>query len=120
VYRRLAISEIPYEVGIFPTARYSLVEAEPVTGRRHQLRRHFKHIFHNIIGDTQYGDRHHTRFFRDEFGLDHLFLHAWQLSLIHPIDNTQISLRAPLPGYWQQMAKILGWTALIESLDKEI
>jgi tRNA pseudouridine65 synthase len=41
-FKRLATSEIPYQVGIFPTARYSLVEAEPVTGRRHQLRRHFK------------------------------------------------------------------------------
>jgi len=116
-YKRLAMSEIPYQVGIFPTARYSLAEAVPITGRRHQLRRHFKHIFHNIIGDTQFGDRHHTRFFRDQFGLDRLFLHAWRLSMQHPETNERLIIQAPLPEYWGQMGEILGWSGIIKSLN---
>ena len=45
-FRRLAAVELPFAVGRYPTSRYSLVEARPHTGRRHQLRRHFKHLLH--------------------------------------------------------------------------
>ncbi len=46
-----------------PTTRYSLAEIRPQSGRRRQIRRHFKHIFHPI-GDTTYGEGRHNRFFR--------------------------------------------------------
>jgi len=36
---------------------YSLVEAAPRTGRRHQIRVHFYHLGHPIVGDLKYGDR---------------------------------------------------------------
>ncbi|WP_261869865.1 hypothetical protein [Psychrobacter sp. JCM 18901] len=35
----------------------------PETGRKHQLRRHMRHVFHHIVGDTSHGDIRHTRFF---------------------------------------------------------
>ena len=53
-YEGLQTVEMPYGVGRYATSRYSLVRLVPKTGRKHQLRRHMKHIFHPILGDTQY------------------------------------------------------------------
>lgn len=64
--------------------RYSLLEIQPQTGRRHQIRRHLKHINHPIIGDTVYGRGPQNRFFRDRFGVHRLLLHARALELEHP------------------------------------
>ncbi len=50
-------------LGIFE--RYALVEARPRTGRRHQIRKHFKHLSHHLIGDTHYGKGEHNRYFRE-------------------------------------------------------
>nr|WP_260842258.1 tRNA pseudouridine(65) synthase TruC [Gilliamella apicola] len=49
-YKGLSKIELPIAVGKYSTARYSFVELKPQTGRKHQLRRHLKHIFHPIIG----------------------------------------------------------------------
>ena len=54
------------------TRRYSWVEARPVTGRPHQIRRHLKHIAHPIVGDVRYGKAEHNRLFRRRFGLERL------------------------------------------------
>ena len=51
-YRRLAVAELPHAVDRYPTSRYALLELAPQTGRRHQIRRHLKHIAHPIIGDA--------------------------------------------------------------------
>lgn len=45
-FRRLAAVELPFAVGPHPSARYSLLEVQLRTGRRHQIRRHLKHLFH--------------------------------------------------------------------------
>ena len=71
--------------------RYSLVEARPLTGRTHQIRRHLKHIAHPIIGDVRYGKGAHNRMFRERFGLHRLALHAAELQV------GEWTLRAPLP-----------------------
>ena len=47
--------EIDLPFGKHPTSRYSLVEAQPQTGRMHQIRKHMAHIFHPIIGDRPHG-----------------------------------------------------------------
>ncbi len=78
--------------------RYSLVEAQPHTGRLHQIRRHLSHIAHPIIGDTRYGRGEHNRFFRERFGLHRLALHATRLSLRHPYTGEQLELVLPPAG----------------------
>ena len=78
--------------------RYSWVEARPRTGRLHQIRRHFKHLSHPLIGDVRYGKGEHNRLFRERFGLFRLALHASQLRLTHPFTGEPMSLRAPLPA----------------------
>ncbi len=77
---------------------YSWVEAVPLTGRPHQVRRHLKHIDHPIIGDVRYGKGEHNRLFRRRFGLERMALHAASLRLAHPLDETPLSLSAPLPA----------------------
>lgn len=78
--------------------RYSLVEARPRTGRLHQIRRHFKHLSHPLIGDVRYGKGEHNRLFRERFGLHRLALHASQLAFTHPFSGEPVILRAPLPA----------------------
>ena len=73
--------ELPHGVGPYASARYSLVEVRPETGRRHQLRRHLRGINHPIVGDTVYGDGRHNAFFRARFGWHRMFMHACALSL---------------------------------------
>lgn len=64
----------------YPTSRYSWVQLTPYHGRKHQLRRHMKHIFHPIVGDTSYGDHHQNRAIRQHVGVSRLMLHARQLT----------------------------------------
>ncbi|MBN9417376.1 hypothetical protein ABS71_10180 [bacterium SCN 62-11] len=95
-FRSLREYLVPVGVGRYPSSRYSLVEARPVSGRRHQIRRHLKHFGHPIIGDSQHGDLEHNRFFRSYFGFPRLFLASRTLELIHPVTGQALDLRAPL------------------------
>lgn len=61
--------------------RWSLVEARPRTGRLHQIRRHLKHLSHPIVGDVRYGKGDVNRFFRENYSLNRLALHALELTL---------------------------------------
>ena len=109
LYRRLATAELPFAVGRYATSRYSLVDASPHTGRRRQLRRHFKHLFHPIIGDTTYGEGRHNRFFREEFGVGRLLLHDARLSFRHPFTGADVAITAPLDAAFSQLLHRLGW-----------
>jgi tRNA pseudouridine65 synthase len=108
-FRRLAAAELPFAVGRYPTSRYSLVEAKPRTGRRHQLRRHLKHLFHPIVGDTKYGEGRHNRFFREELDCRRMLLAAVKLSFPHPVTRERIVVRAPIKGEFAAVIERLGW-----------
>jgi len=95
-YRRLATIELPHAVGRYATARYSLLLIRPQTGRKHQIRRHLKHIFHPIVGDTSHGDGKHNSFFREQFNCHRLLLAATALELNHPHSGEALSISAPL------------------------
>lgn len=88
--------ELPFSDGRFPTSRYSLIELKPRTGRKHQLRRHMKHISHPIIGDVKYGKGSHNRLFQETFNSHRLLLAATELSFIHPVTNEKLILSCPL------------------------
>ena len=94
-YRLLETFELPFALGQHNTSRYSLIELTPHTGRKHQLRRHMKHIFHPIVGDTTHGDGKHNRLFREQFNCQRLMLHASQLELQHPHSGATLALNAP-------------------------
>lgn len=108
-YQGLATVEMPYPAGKHQTARYSLVELQPKTGRKHQLRRHMKHLFHPIMGDTKYGDLHQNRALMEKSGVERLMLHSRILSFIHPITLQKIEIIASLDEQWQQLFRFFDW-----------
>ncbi|MGM0481201.1 MAG: 23S rRNA pseudouridine(955/2504/2580) synthase RluC [Pseudomonadota bacterium] len=84
----------------------TLVEASPVTGRTHQIRVHALHAGHPIAGDPKYGDNDFDGAM-SELGLKRLFLHAWQLKLVHPKTSESMQFEAPLEPSLEQFLKKL-------------
>jgi 23S rRNA pseudouridine1911/1915/1917 synthase len=70
------------------SARRTLVELEPVTGRTNQLRIHCAHAGHAIVGDTPYSGEPHAR----------LCLHASRLAFRHPSTNEWTEFRSDIPS----------------------
>jgi tRNA pseudouridine65 synthase len=108
-YERLATVELPYAVSRYPVARYSLLRLFPHTGRKHQLRRHMKHIFHPIVGDTKHGRGEHNTLFREKFGCHRLLLHSNRVSFIHPVTKVKIVIEAGLDETFQKLFKTFHW-----------
>lgn len=81
----------------FATTRVALLEAEPLQGRRHQIRRHLKHIAHPILGDATHGKGPLNRAVAAHLGTQRLWLHAERLELTHPVSGAALRLQAP-PG----------------------
>lgn len=107
-YRRLATLELQIPDGRHPTCRYSLLTVTPRTGRKHQIRRHMKHIFHPIIGDTTHGDGRHNRIFREHLHCQRLLLCAWELRFTHPNSGAPILIRAPMDAEFQRIVDLFG------------
>ena len=105
-YKRLAKVELPYPVSRYPVARYSLVKLLPKTGRKHQLRRHLKHIFHPIVGDTKYGRGEHNKLFREKFDCHRLLLHASKIEFTHPITKKRVVIEAELDESFTKIVKL--------------
>lgn len=112
-FSRLATIELPYSVDKYPTTRYSLVQCQPQTGRKHQIRRHLKHISHPIIGDAKHGKGHHNRFFQQAFACGGLMLAATELRLNHPVTQEPLELIAPLAAPFSRVIREFGWTTAV-------
>jgi tRNA pseudouridine65 synthase len=92
-YKCLQKSELDHPIGIrYPTARFSLAEITPFTGRRHQIRKHFAHIRHPIIGDKRHGDVKHNTYFKNNFSISRMLLHAHSIQFAHPESGAQLSI----------------------------
>ena len=76
---------------------YSLLEAELLTGRTHQIRVHLAHLGHPVLGDDKYGDFELNKALRKQ-GLKRMFLHAAKVTLEHPVTGKKLELVAPLPA----------------------
>jgi 23S rRNA pseudouridine955/2504/2580 synthase len=83
----------------------SLLEAELLTGRTHQIRVHLAHLKHPVLGDDKYGDFELNKSLR-KVGLKRMFLHAARLGLDHPVTHERIQLESPLPAdlkrFWEK------------------
>lgn len=108
-WRRLAVAEVPIAIGKYPQQRYALLEVTPETGRYRQIRRHFHHISHHILGDTSHGRGDHNRLIRQHFGVQRLMLHAASIAFIHPVLGTHTRISAPADDEWRRLTAGLGW-----------
>lgn len=106
-FKRLETFEIPFPQDKFPSSRYSLVEANPETGRMHQLRKHFAHIFHPIIGDRPHGCNKQNKFWLENFQMNKMLLHASELTIIHPQTNEKLQLKAEMSTEFKRVLELL-------------
>jgi tRNA pseudouridine65 synthase len=106
----LAQVELPIAIGKYPVARYSLVALQPLTGRKHQLRRHLSHLRHPIVGDTTHGEGKHNRLFAEHFNSHRLLLIAKRLELKHPVTGIDLVIEAPL-GEVEVLFNAFNWPA---------
>ncbi|MEC7376424.1 MAG: pseudouridine synthase [Pseudomonadota bacterium] len=109
-YRTLATTEIPVAIEKYPSSRYAVVELYPETGRKHQLRRHMKHIHHPIIGDANHGRGRHNRYFAERFGQSRLMLAATEIAFDHPVSGEPMVIRArPEPSFMEVLSIFPGF-----------
>ncbi len=73
---------------------HSLINAFPVQGRKHQIRRHLAGVGHPLLGDNKYAKRHSARHVFERHGLDRPFLHCAEIELAR--QGTPLRLSAPL------------------------
>ncbi|MES2266189.1 MAG: pseudouridine synthase [Bacteroidota bacterium] len=108
-YITLQRAELDVPFGSHPTSRYSLIEASPETGRMHQLRKHFAHIFHPIIGDRTHGCNKQNKFFKEMWEMETMLLHASQLTFSHPVMGEEITIKAGLQPEFKRVMELMGW-----------
>ena len=91
---RTAVSD--YEV-MQRFTNYTLVKVSLMTGRTHQIRVHFAHIKHAVVGDPLYGTT------KKHFDLESQALHAHRLGFKHPRSGEYMEFTSPLPQYFEDI-----------------
>jgi tRNA pseudouridine65 synthase len=109
-YRTRARTELNVAIGKrHPTARFSLVEAFPETGRFHQVRRHLARLAHPLVGDRLHGDSHQNRFFREHLAAPGLWLKAKTIEFAHPMSGERIRIESAWSQRWLDLFPKLGF-----------
>jgi tRNA pseudouridine65 synthase len=106
-YQNLAQCELAISDGRYPTSRYALLALQPETGRRHQLRRHLKHIAHPIIGDATYGKGPHNRAIAQFTGHARLLLACTELQLLN-LNGVVLDIACPLAEDFGATRQVMG------------
>lgn len=109
-YQTLKRAELNVPLGKHDTSRYSLVLAKPETGRMHQLRKHFAHVFHPIIGDRTHGCNKQNKLFKDKWEMETMLLHALEISFIHPVSGVETRISAALQPDFDAAMQLMGWS----------
>lgn len=108
-YKTLASISLPISIGPFDTSSYSLVEVHPITGRYHQIRRHFSYVHHPLIGDKKHGHKDFNRVFLEELNLPGLMLQSYRLEFDHPVTGEPMRLKSPIAPHIQVVMDRFGW-----------
>ena len=90
-------------IGVKNSGKYgkiNLVRVKPITGRKHQIRKHLAHIGHPILGDQEYGSEEHLQMHKG------LYLHASEITFDHPITGAPINFKLDLPKKFTKLVKI--------------
>ena len=99
--------EIPLQVDRYTKTRLSLMQCKPITGRRHQIRRHLKHIGHPIVGDSRHGKGLLNRACERYFGAGRLWLACTQMILTGR-QGQPLVIKAPLATDFEKVLRQLG------------
>jgi tRNA pseudouridine65 synthase len=102
-------AELNVPFGKHETSRYSLVEATPSTGRMHQLRKHFAHLCYPIIGDRKHGCNKQNKFFKEQWDMTTMLLHASELEFVHPVTKQSVHLKAGLQAEFNRVMQLMKW-----------
>ena len=108
-YKTLGRAELDVPLGRHETSRYSLVEVMPETGRMHQIRKHFDHIRHPILGDRAHGCNKQNRMFKERWDMTTMLLHASTLSFPHPVHSSKVAIFAPAQAEFIRMGQMMHW-----------
>jgi len=106
-YKLISKSEKPFSISRYPNSRYSYVEVNPKSGKYHQIRRHFAHIRHPIIGDKKHGDCKHNKYLNERFGLNRMLLHATEVVFVHPVSNETCMIKVPISPFFEKFKNLL-------------
>jgi 23S rRNA pseudouridine955/2504/2580 synthase len=94
----LAVGEYP---GLGPV---SLMQADLETGRTHQIRVHLAHLGFPLVGDEKYGQYELNKLL-DKTDHNRMFLHAFKLKFVHPVDGSSVLIEAPIPATFSAFAE---------------
>ena len=78
-----------------PNTQHTLVNIALETGRKHQIRAQLSHIGHPIVGDVKYGAL-------TSFPTRDIALHAYTLTIVHPVSQEVMTFVAPPPALWNK------------------
>lgn len=85
-----------------------LVEARIYTGRTHQIRVHFEHLGHPLVGDAIYGERANRRLIElVDYEAPRQMLHARRLAFVHPRSTKSLAVEAPRPEDFEETLRML-------------
>lgn len=117
ITRYQQIEQVTFDaaIGPYPSARYSLVRIFPQTGRRQQIRKHFGHLRHPIIGDKKHGDCKHNKYFTTVLDIPRMLLHAQLLRFQHPTEERTLHLHATLDDHFEKALSTLNFQSRGES-----
>ena len=108
-YSTLDRAELPVPFGAHATSRYSIVKVVPETGRMHQIRKHFAHLRHPIIGDRPHGCNKQNKLFKEKWDMTTMLLHASELAFVHPISAKPVQIVAGLQPEFAEVMDLMGW-----------
>lgn len=99
---------------------YTLLEVKLITGKSHQIRAHLAYLGHPVLGDAKYGSREENREFRNRFGIQNQFLHAYRVvfpRITGELESlSQREWKAPLPGKCKAALELLWESENMEDL----
>jgi 23S rRNA pseudouridine1911/1915/1917 synthase len=107
--KRGKLSRTSYKV-LMEKGDFSLLEIDPFTGRKHQIRVHMADNGHPIVGDKKYGKR--------EKAYKRMALHALAITIKHPVSGRQCTYKTEIPVYFSTLVGSLDWIDTLGTVKK--